>query len=119
MHHDIVLAAAKFGCHIVCEKPLGLDAAQTRAMVQAVEQAGVKHSYCAISRYAPAAIFAEMPLSGLIGQIQEIESIHHFNTSPLSRYSWFFQLSQGGGALYNDFPHFLGQVLDIIGISVQ
>ncbi|MEZ4620165.1 MAG: Gfo/Idh/MocA family oxidoreductase [Caldilineaceae bacterium] len=26
LHHDIVLAAAKLGCHILCEKPLGLNA---------------------------------------------------------------------------------------------
>lgn len=110
-HQEIALTAALHGCHIVCEKPLGLDAAQARAMLQAVERAGVKHGYVASSRYAPAAIFTQTLLaSGLIGQVQEIEAIHHFNTSPLSPYSWFFQLSKGGGALYADFTHFLEQV---------
>ncbi len=119
-HLEIVLAASLQGCHIVCEKPLGLDAAQARAMLQAVEQAGVKHGYCATSRYAPAAVYAQTLLAaGLIGQVQEIEVIHHFNTSPLSPYSWFFQLSQGGGALYTDFPHFLEYVLFITGGKLQ
>src|SRR5438128_203067 len=102
VHCEIALVAAKLGCHILCEKPLALNAVQARAMLQAVEQTGVKHSYGATSRYAPAAVYAQTLLAaGLIGQVQEIESIHHFNTSPLLSYSWFFQLSQGGGALYN------------------
>ena len=120
VHCEIVLVAAQLGCHILCEKPLGLNAAQARAMFQAVERAGVKHGYGATSRYAPAAVYAQTLLAaGLIGQVQEVESIHHFNTSPLSPYSWYFQLSQGGGALYNDFPHFLGQILFMTGGTLQ
>jgi predicted dehydrogenase len=115
-HREIALTAARLGCHILCEKPLALNVAQAGEMLQAVEQAGVKHSYGTTSRYAPAAVYAQRLLaSGLIGQIQEIESIHHFNTSPLLPYSWFFQLNQGGGALFNDFTHFLGQVLFVTG----
>ncbi|MCE7979593.1 MAG: gfo/Idh/MocA family oxidoreductase [Caldilinea sp. CFX5] len=120
LHAEMVLAAAGLGCHILCEKPLGLNADQARAMLQAVEAAGVKHAYGATSRYAPAALYAQRLLaSGLIGQVQEIECIHHFNLSPLTPASWFFQLSQGGGALYTDFPHFLGQVLFMTGGQIQ
>lgn len=120
VHCEIALVAAQLGCHILCEKPLGLNATQARAMLQAVEQKGVKHGYGATSRYAPAAVYAQKLLAaGLIGQVQEVESIHHFNTSPLLPYSWYFQLSQGGGALYNDFPHFLGQVLFMTGGKLQ
>ncbi len=120
VHCEIALAAARRGCHIICEKPLALNAAQAHAMVHAVAQAGVKHGYATTSRYAPAAVYAQTLLAaGLIGQVQEIELIHHFNTSPLSPYSWYFQLSQGGGALYNDFPHFLGQILFMTGATLQ
>lgn len=116
LHHEMVQAAASLGCHILCEKPLGLNAEQALEMLQAVETAGVKHAYCSTSRYSPAALYAQRLLaSGLIGQVQEIECIHHFNLSPLTPASWFFQLSQGGGALYTDFPHFLGQVLFMTG----
>lgn len=41
------------------------------------------------------------------------------NLSPLTPASWFFQVSQGGGALYTDFPHFLGQVLFITGGQIE
>lgn len=120
VHHDIVLAAAALGCHVICEKPLGLDVTQARAMMQAVAQAGVRHGYGATSRYAPASIYAQTLLaSGLIGHIQEIEAVHHFNTPPLSPFSWFFQLNRGGGALYTDFTHFLEQVLFMTGGRLQ
>lgn len=105
LHEEMVLAAAKVGCHILCEKPLGLNTDQAQSMLQAVEAAGVKHAYGTTSRYAPAALYAQQLLaSGLIGQVQEIECIHHFNLSPLTPASWFFQLSQGCGALHTDFP---------------
>ena len=42
LHHEIALVAAQLGCHILCEKPLALNAAQARAMLQAGVQAGVQ-----------------------------------------------------------------------------
>jgi 1,5-anhydro-D-fructose reductase (1,5-anhydro-D-mannitol-forming) len=41
LHHDQVLAAAKAGKHVLCEKPLALDLAQAREMVAACKAAGV------------------------------------------------------------------------------
>ena len=120
VHAEIAIFAAAQGCHIICEKPLGMNAAEARAMLYAVEQAGVKHAVGATSRYLPATVYAQSLLAqGVIGKVREIEAIHHFNTSPLLPYSWFHQLGQGGGALYVDFSHFLSQVLFITGGNFQ
>ena len=40
MHKEMVLAAAAAGKHVYCEKPLGLDADETRTMAKAVRDAG-------------------------------------------------------------------------------
>ena len=41
MHREMAIAAAAAGKHVYCEKPLGLDADETREMVRAVREAGV------------------------------------------------------------------------------
>ncbi|HEX2555751.1 MAG TPA: Gfo/Idh/MocA family oxidoreductase [Microvirga sp.] len=41
LHKEQTLAAARAGKHVLCEKPLALDLADARAMVEACRQAGV------------------------------------------------------------------------------
>jgi 1,5-anhydro-D-fructose reductase (1,5-anhydro-D-mannitol-forming) len=41
MHHEAVLAAARGGKHILCEKPFAMSAAHARDMVEACQAAGV------------------------------------------------------------------------------
>src|SRR5262245_7158442 len=43
-HREMAEFAAHLGSHIMCDKPLGVNAAEARAMLAAVEQAGVKHA---------------------------------------------------------------------------
>ncbi|NLO73726.1 MAG: Gfo/Idh/MocA family oxidoreductase [candidate division WS1 bacterium] len=40
-HHDIVMAAAEAGVHVLCEKPLDVTTEGCREMIQACDQAGV------------------------------------------------------------------------------
>ena len=40
-HHPIVLAAAERGIHVLCEKPVALDATQALEMVDAAATAGL------------------------------------------------------------------------------
>jgi len=42
-HREMALAAAAHGKHIMCEKPLGLDAAQVRTMYHSARDAKVVH----------------------------------------------------------------------------
>jgi len=43
-HAEIAIAAAKAGKMVMCEKPLGRNAAEAEAMAEAVEKAGVPNS---------------------------------------------------------------------------
>lgn len=42
LHHDQVIRAAKAGKHVICEKPMALNAKQGQEMVDACHKAGVK-----------------------------------------------------------------------------
>jgi len=42
LHHDHVIGAAKAGKHVICEKPMALNAKQGQEMIDACEQAKVK-----------------------------------------------------------------------------
>ena len=112
-HRAIAEFAAELGCHVVCEKPLAMNAADAWAMRQAVERAGLKHGYAATGRYAPAIQQTRQLLAeGIIGRIHEIESFAHLN-APMWRfpYCWVHRLDHGGGILNNLFTHHLAQVL--------
>src|SRR5688572_11569303 len=55
-HHEIAIAAAKAGKIVMCEKPLGRNAAEARAMVAAVDAAGVPNTVWYNYRRVPAVV---------------------------------------------------------------
>jgi predicted dehydrogenase len=70
LHHDMALAAAQAGKHIICEKPLANTLADAKAMLKAVEKAGVKHMLMHNYRKIPAVAFAKKLIEdGKIGDV--------------------------------------------------
>src|SRR5258708_12723109 len=53
MHVSNVLDAAQAGKHIFCEKPMALDVAECRAMIDSVQQQGVKMLVGQVTRLMP------------------------------------------------------------------
>jgi predicted dehydrogenase len=53
VHAEQALAAIESGRHVVCEKPLALDAADGLRMLRAAEAAGVVHAVCFNIRFYP------------------------------------------------------------------
>ncbi len=39
-HRELTLAALQAGCHVLCEKPMAMNAAEAREMLAAAEAAG-------------------------------------------------------------------------------
>ncbi len=52
-HHDLVLAAARAGRHVFCEKPLACQLDTAAAMTRAVESAGVTHQVGLVLHFSP------------------------------------------------------------------
>lgn len=111
-HREMAQAAAQEGCHIFCDKPMGVNATDARAMLYAVRKARVKHAYGATSCLEPAFAFLRALLADdAVGSLTGIDVQSHMGLSPLLPYSWFHELSQGGGMLNQVFTHVLAQVL--------
>jgi len=54
LHLDMTLSAIAAGKHVLVEKPVGLNAQETGAMLAAATAAGVQHAVCFESRWEPA-----------------------------------------------------------------
>ena len=53
LHYPITMQALEAGLHVVCEKPLALDAGQAREMYEKAEAVGVKHMVLFTYRWLP------------------------------------------------------------------
>src|SRR5258708_5241367 len=58
-HLEIAVAAARAGKMVMCEKPLGRNAAESELMVMAVEEAGVANMVWYNYRRVPAVVLAK------------------------------------------------------------
>ena len=51
LHHEAVMACAEAGLHVVCEKPIGVNAAEASAMWNAYRDSGLGHFVPLWTRY--------------------------------------------------------------------
>ncbi len=99
LHKHWVFAAADEGKHILCEKPLALDAAEAQAMVAHCEQRGVVLMEAFMWRHQPRTIaLLEMVRRGEIGELRLIRSSFSFT---IDEGDWRLDLARGGGALWD------------------
>ena len=83
LHAAPTIAAARAGKHVLCEKPLGLDAAEAHEMWKAAEQAGVVHACGFNYRFVPAIRRArELLEAGAVGDVV------HFRSRYLQSWGW-------------------------------
>lgn len=118
-HYEQVIAAAKAGKHIICEKPLALNSQQGEEMIRVCEENNVKLSIGYIQRFHPLTRKAkEMIEAGLIGQPVVINVSQSFDYPPNQNFR--YQKDFGGGALRDvgthciDLLRFFGGEIEII-----
>ncbi len=99
LHKPWVIAAADAGKHVLCEKPLALDATVARAMVDHCRGRGVILMEAFMWRHQPRVRdVLERVLSGAIGELRLIRSSHSF---PIDPADWRLDPARGGGALWD------------------
>lgn len=96
-HRDIAVAAAEAGKHILCEKPMAMNAAECEAMIAAAAKAGVVLQIGFMRRHDAAFVEAKRLLdSGAIGRLVQIKSITHGPSIPKP---WMYDLRKSNGPL--------------------
>ena len=118
-HEEVVVAAAGANKHIRCEKPLAMNVAQGRRMVQVVEKAGIKTQMTFNYRYSPAITRArQLVEEGFLGRVFSFRSRYYRASyiggeKPLS---WRLRKDvAGGGALFDLGSHVLDLIYYLLG----
>ncbi len=104
-HLPAVLAAAKAGKHILCEKPVGNTAAEVRQMAAACAAAKVRIMPAYMSRFGAVFVRAkELLAAGAIGTVVRIDARFSYSaygdySPPTSPTAWRWHDPAGGGPL--------------------
>ena len=100
LHAPWTIAAAGAGKHVLCEKPLAMDAAEAERMIAACEEAGVLLMEAFMYRLHPTwEAVRELVISGRIGELRAVQSwFSYFNDDPNDIRNI---ATSGGGALYD------------------
>jgi len=102
LHRDIVTALAAEGKHVLCEKPLAATIPDARAMIDAVERAGVIARVGFTFRRAPAiSALRDQIASGRLGRPVHFSGHYwtDYGCDPRAPISWRYRGGPGSGAL--------------------
>ncbi|MDB5053650.1 MAG: oxidoreductase protein [Bacilli bacterium] len=101
LHYEWMIKAAEAGKHVLCEKPLALDAQQAEKMIQASSKAGILLVEAFMYRHHPRYDqIKQIMVSGEIGVLRGIRGAFTFNNAE-DLANVRFQSSMGGGSLYD------------------
>jgi predicted dehydrogenase len=100
MHREWTVAAARAGKHVLCEKPLALNASDAAEMVDAAQANGVQLMEAFMYRLHPSWVaLRDVVATGRIGELVAIQSwFSYYNDDPANIRNI---RSVGGGALYD------------------
>ena len=118
LHHEMALAAADAGKHILCEKPFATSLAQAREMLAAVQSNGVGHAVNHEFRMIPArAAFRRMVQEGFLGEVFEIRALLDMGMilNPARKWNWWSDRQQYGGMLQAMTSHLIDFLLWTFG----
>ncbi len=97
LHRDIVVAAARAGRHVFCEKPMAMNADECREMIVACDEAAVKLQIGFMRRFDESYRNAfDQVAAGAIGEVNQIKSLTHGPSEPQP---WMLDVVRSNGPL--------------------
>ena len=96
-HCEIVAAAAGHGKHVLCEKPMAMNAAECDAMIEACEKGGVILQIGFMRRYDAGFVAAKEAVeAGAIGEVVLVKSL---TRGPSTPQPWMYDIKKSNGPL--------------------
>ena len=128
-HLSDVMAALQAGKHVLCEKPLAMDARECRQMVEAAQKAGLILGVAHVFRFNDSVVNIRKRIaSGEVGKPVFARSEFSFLASPEHPRTWLYDRSvAGGGPIFDIGVHCIDtlryvlqdEVVNISGSSVS
>jgi predicted dehydrogenase len=119
-HRPIALAAIRHGKHVMCEKPLGLNAGEVREMYAAAGREGVVHMTAFTYRFAPAMRYLRhLVETGALGAPRHFRS-QRFLDLPETSWGWRqYRKLAGAGDLFDMTIHRIDFAQALLGPLVR
>jgi len=117
MHAEPTIAAAEAGKHVICEKPLGRDAAESYEIWQRAQAAGVVHMCAFNYRFVPAVRLARQLIeAGELGEIRHFRGRYLQEWGATDAEVWRFdKWIAGSGALGDLGTHVIDLARYLVG----
>lgn len=106
LHAPQTIAAAEAGKHVLCEKPMAMNAAECDVMIAACTANSVKLGIAFYRRFYPVlARVRELLASGELGRpiVAQINSFEYVDIAPDDPRHWFLEKAKNGGGPMMDF----------------
>jgi predicted dehydrogenase len=105
IHMPIAIAAASAGKHVLCEKPIAMNADEARRMLDAVREADVRHMVAFNYRRVPAIVLAKQLIAeGKIGTVRHFNAVYYQDwlVDPSFPFVWRHDVEKGGSGAHGD-----------------
>ena len=117
LHAEHAVKALNAGIHVLCEKPMALNAYQCGEMIKAAERTNKRLFAIKQNRFNPPVEAVKKVLDeGKLGKVYSIQLSCFWNRNPdYYHNSWKGTLKLDGGTLYTQFSHFIDLLYWLIG----
>ena len=116
LHAEHVIAAARAGKHVLCEKPMALSLEQADAMIEATEQAGVAFMVGHTLRFWPEYVaIKDLVSRGELGKPVAVAATRLGTAPTWSWDRWLLDPERGGGAVPDLHIHDIDYIAWLLG----
>jgi predicted dehydrogenase len=128
VHAEMAIAAAEAGKHILCEKPLAMNAAEAEQMVQAAARAKVHNVVAFCYRRCPAvALMKQMIDAGKLGRVYHVRAqyLQDWIMDPNFPRVWRLVKAVAGSGVHGDLNahivdmarYLVGEITEVVGMT--